>query len=180
MDDKHLIERCLNGEREVYELIVTKYQSMVFRLAFSITSSIEDARDIAQESFVRGFLNLSGFNADLNFKSWIMRITYNCSIDLIRKRNSFLKFFNKKVDEGIQRRERQYQLVSNSEIFSPHMKKLKPRERAILLMKYDQNLSPKEIGDILKCSPKTIRVHIFNARKKLKRYLEETEGNDGK
>lgn len=180
MEDKKLIERCLNGEEEVYELIVTKYQSMVIGLAFSITSSIDDAKDVAQESFVRGFVKLSGFNTDLNFKSWIMRITYNCSIDFIRKKNSFLKYFNRKVDEGINEEMKKYNLVSDSDIFSPHMKKLKPRERAVLLMRYDQNLSTKEIGSILKCSPKTIRVHIFNARNKLKRFIEEMEGKDGK
>ncbi len=180
MDDKNLIVRCLNGEKEVYELLVTKYQAMVVGLAFSITSSFEDAKDIAQESFIRGFIKLSGFNTDLNFKSWIMRIAYNCSIDHIRKKNSFLKYFNKKVDEGINEVVTKYKLVSDSEIFSPHMKKLKPRERAILLMRYDHNLSTKEIGEILKCSPKTIRVHIFNARNKLRRFIEETERKDGK
>jgi len=180
MEDKNLIERCLNGEREVYELLVTKYQSMVIGLAYSITSTIEDAKDIAQESFIRGFVKLSNFNPDLNFKSWILRITYNCSIDHIRKKNSFLKYFNRKVNEGINEELKNYKLVGDSEIFSPHMKKLRPRERAILLMRYDQNLSTKEIGEILKCSPKTVRVHIFNARNKLKKYIEEMEGKDGK
>jgi len=176
MEDKKLIERCLNGEKEVYELIVTKYQPLVTSLALSITSSIEDAKDIAQESFVRGFLKLSGFNTDFNFKSWIMRIAYNCSIDHIRKKNSFLKYFNKKVAEGFSEESANYKLVGESDIFLPHMKKLKPRERAILLMKYDQNLSTIEIGAILKCSPKTVRVHIFNARNKLKKFIEETVG----
>ncbi len=175
MEDKHLIERCLNGDTGVYELIIKKYQSMVIALAMSITSSIEDAKDIAQESFIRGYTKLSGFNSDLNFKSWIMRITYNCSIDHIRKRNSFIKYFNRKIKEGFDGKNKKYELVSSSEIFSPHMKKLKPRERAILLMRYDQNLSTKEIGEIMKCSPKTIRVHIFNARKKLKKHIENVE-----
>lgn len=179
MEDKHLIERCLNGEREVYELIVKKYQSMVLALAISMTASIDDAKDIAQESFVRGYLKLSNFNSDLNFKSWIMRITYNCSIDFIRKKNSFLKYFNRKITEGFNDELKKYKLVSDSEIFSPHMKKLKPRERAILLMRYDQNLTPIEIGEILKCSPKTVRVHIFNARKKLKRFIVDPEEKNG-
>ena len=179
MEDKHLIERCLNGEKEVYELIVKKYQSMVLALAMSMTTNTDDAKDIAQESFVRGYLKLSNFNSDLNFKSWIMRITYNCSIDHIRKKGSFLKYFNRKIAEGFNERSKKYKFVSDSEIFSPHMKKLKPRERAILLMRYDQNLSTKEIGEILKCSPKTIRVHIFNARNKLKKCIVDMEGENG-
>ena len=179
MEDKHLIERCLNGEKEVYELMVKKYQSMVIALAMSITSSIDDAKDIAQESFVRAYLKLSKFNSNLNFKSWIMRIAYNCSIDHIRKRKSFLKYFNFKVDQGLNEEMKKYKLVSDSEIFSPHIKKLKPRERAILLMRYDQNLSTNEIGEILSCSPKTIRVHIFNARNKLKKHIEDMETKNG-
>lgn len=156
-------------------MLVKKYQSNVLSIAYAITSNMEDARDIAQESFIKAYKKLDGFSQESSFKNWILSITYNTGIDLLRKRKTILNFIKKSKKEDMDPQYEKYNTVEGSEIFSPALKKLKPRERAALLLQIDLNYKTKEIGKILNCNESTVRVHIFNAKKKLKKILSVTE-----
>ena len=63
--------------------------------------------------------------------------------------------------------------IEHSEIFNPILNKLNEKERAVLSLKINEGYTSKEIGYALNCGESTVRVHVFNAKRKLKRFLEE-------
>lgn len=152
-------------------MLVKKYQSNVISLAYAVISDMDDAKDIAQESFIKAYKKLNEFDPKSSFKNWILAITYNTGIDLLRRRKTILNFVKKSKQENADPGYNKYNTVEGSEIFSPALKRLNPKERTALLLHTDFNYNAREIGKLLNCAENTVRVHIFNARKKLKKIL---------
>ena len=151
-------------------------------LAINILGDHDDSLDIVQETFVQAFTNLHRFDTQRNFKSWLLGIAAKRCLDHLKKQRSFLNYFLKQP--------RQFHLDANltidsktieeSETFYPLLKKMKTNERIALLLKINENYSAKEIADVLHCSESTARVHLFNAKQKLKKELVNTQKNKNK
>lgn len=178
-DENQLIETCLLGSRNDFEPLVKKYRSPVIALAINILGNYDDALDIAQETFVQAFTNLRRFDTQRNFKSWILGIAAKRCLDHLKKQKSFLNYFLKHpkqfhLNANIST---DHKTIEESEIFSPLLKKMKNKERVAILLKINENYSAKEIADVLDCSESTARVHLFNAKQKLKKELLIVEKN---
>lgn len=169
-----LIESCLRGNRGDFEPLVSTYQRSVIALAINVTGSYDDAADIVQETFVQAYINLHRFDTGRSFKTWLLGIAVKRCLDLLRKRKNFLNIFLKHSRDFNEQREHVYmnnKTLQESELFSPLLKKLKKKERAALTLKLNESFSSQEIAAVLGCSESTARVHLFNAKKKLKKLL---------
>jgi RNA polymerase sigma-70 factor (ECF subfamily) len=174
MTDNQLLRSCLEGDVDKFRQIVDKYRGKVTGLAINILGNREDAEDACQETFINVFQNLDKFDFERSFKDWLFTILYNRCIDRVRKRNRFYNFYNK--------RKMEYHDNNNSySTFNPEntqpisenlLKKLSPKERTAVYLWAYEGYTSEELGDVLKCSSSTARVHIFKARKKLKKILE--------
>ncbi len=174
MDDITVIERCIDGDREVYEMLVKKYENPVFSLVRTVVTEREDALDIVQDSFVTAFIKLDKFDKDKNFKPWIMSIAFNKSIDHLRRRKYFIKHLDMVRNEKRtkQSQNKKNTKIQDSEIFGPYLKNLSSKEKSALVMQLNLDMKAAEIGEVMNCSENTVRVHLFNARSKLKKLLE--------
>lgn len=83
-----LLERCRCGDELAWEALVRRFQSRIYGLAYHYSGNAEDARDLAQESFVRIYQNLAGCPGDAGFLPWVIRITRNLCIDHMRRKKS--------------------------------------------------------------------------------------------
>jgi RNA polymerase sigma-70 factor (ECF subfamily) len=81
-----VLARARSGDQAAFRIIVEGYSRDVFRLAFRITGNEEDAEDAVQETFLRAYRKLEGFEARANFGTWLYRVTANTSIDVLRRR----------------------------------------------------------------------------------------------
>src|SRR5262249_28591028 len=72
---------------DAYRMLVERHSRFVFRLAFRITGNETDAEDVVQESFLKAFKSLHLYDSRAAFSTWLHRITANCALDLVRKRN---------------------------------------------------------------------------------------------
>jgi RNA polymerase sigma-70 factor, ECF subfamily len=173
-DELTLIKLCLQGRQDCYETLVKKYRSNVMALAMNILGNRDDALDILQETFIQAYINLDRFDLERKFKTWLLAIAVKRCLDLLRKRKSFLNYFLKHSGDFHKQQQQtqvtQYRL-EDSEIFSPMLKQLKERERIALVLKMNENYSSAEIGETLGCSESTARVHLFNAKQRLKKLL---------
>src|SRR5271154_5829631 len=86
-NDRELVERCQRGELEAYETLVGRYRGKVYGLAFSMLRHEQDATDLCQEAFVRGWQAIRKFRKSASFYTWIYRITTNLAIDFVRSRD---------------------------------------------------------------------------------------------
>jgi len=167
MEDMELIKECLRGDMNAFCLIVKKYQSTLLSISWNILRDIEEAKDSVQEAFLQAFQNLEKFDQKRSFKNWLFSIAYKRAIDRRRR----IIFFLKRIRE-IKRNEEKAHEQNKDEVWEM-LEKLNSKEKTAILLQALEGFTAKEIGDVIGCSENTVRVHIFNARRKLKKLLRE-------
>jgi RNA polymerase sigma factor, sigma-70 family len=179
MQQELLIKRILEGETELFELLVDEHQHRVFSTALGMLHNSQDAEDISQDVFLEAFRLLSSFRNDSSIATWLYRITVNKSLNLIKKnkRSNILRSMENLV-QGKQNPADQLQDSSpnaqeNMEeqqqiaILQATLNKLPENQRiAFTLSKYEE-LSYAEIAEIMQLSISAIESLIFRARKKI-------------
>src|SRR5205823_7855242 len=83
-----VLARARQGDSEAFRALVERHSRSVFRLAFRMTGNEQDAEDVVQESFLRAYRQLARFESRANFGTWLYRIVANCSVDLMRAKQS--------------------------------------------------------------------------------------------
>src|ERR687891_392764 len=86
LDDRALVARILEGDRDRFTELVTRYERRVINYVYRITHRYEDAHDLAQEIFVKVFLALDRYDPKYQFSTWLFRIAQNSAIDALRKK----------------------------------------------------------------------------------------------
>ena len=134
------------------------------------------AQDATQEIFTKIFLNLSKFSERSKFSTWVYSITYNFCIDYIRKKKKEKKLFSDELDDPPDIIEE----VSDESILEMEVKKLgvvlntiPTGDRAVLLMKYQDDLSIKEIAGILDKTESAIKMKIKRAKHKAQKVYRD-------
>jgi RNA polymerase sigma-70 factor (ECF subfamily) len=179
-EDIDMVHQCLSIGPHAFGRLVYKYQSALQSFAWSILGDTDAAKDAVQEVLIKIYYQLAEFNQEKNFRGWIFTITKNHCLDMIRKENRMRKVFDKicavfKADTLPRQPKNE-----NSILFSYYLTHLKVHERIAISLKIEHNYSAREIGQLLNCSEKTAAVHVFNARKKLKRIFLESENKGGR
>jgi RNA polymerase sigma-70 factor, ECF subfamily len=153
--------------------LVKEHWAGVYRLMYRLTSNSHDAEDLTQQSFLQAIENLSQFQPGTNMRSWLLRIATNCFLDNKRRKrpvatDSALMDSGEDVpvDAGLQRTELAGQLQDA-------LLQLPETPRVIFLLRSTEDLSFREIAELLGTTEVTARWHMLQARQKL---LELTEG----
>ena len=134
------------------------------------------AQDATQDIFLKIFLNLAKFGGKSKFSTWIYSITYNYCIDLIRKGKKERNIFSEDIEKAPDLAEE----VPDSAILEIEVKKLKiildkipVGDKAVLLMKYQDDMSIKEISDTLDKSESAIKMKIKRAKHKVQKVYKD-------
>lgn len=183
MTDEDIIKECQRGDRDAFNELVSKYQSRVLNIAYSMLSDKEDAFDAAQEVFVKVYKSIKNFNGQSSFTTWLYRITSNTCSDFLRKRQRGgtvislntsaeddkdfdIEDENASVESGIELNERQAAVRKA-------IGELSEEHRLVITMCDLQDMSYDEIAEILKIPPGTVKSRINRARNALKKKLSE-------
>lgn len=173
-DDGQTIARCLAGEREAFEMIVNKYQAGVLSLAWSVLGNRAEAEDVTQEAFFRAYLNLRNFDRARGFKNWLYAIAYKRCLDRIKKEKTEKKYRFRMTEpmardsSGPETEPR----MEESTFLGPLLKRLTFKERLALSLSMNDGYTAAETAEVLRCSESTARVYMFNAKRKLRKWLE--------
>jgi RNA polymerase sigma-70 factor, ECF subfamily len=181
MNDSEIISLILDGDRHAFRLLVEKHQSMVFRTCMGFVHDRDEADDLTQDIFLQAFQSLQGFKGEATFSTWIYRIAVNASLNRVRKnsRNPILQ----RIDSFFHPTSEKEDLVTVSDAENPEtilireensrwvrnaLDSLPENQRtAIILSKYDE-LSQKEIAEIMKTSEGAIEALIQRAKANLR------------
>lgn len=176
MDDAHLVTRSLGGDRRAYEALVCKYQNAAFGLAFSYVRNAQDAEDLVQDAFIRGYLRLETLDDPARFGSWIKAIVVNGTRQLFRQRHAVTaRALN--LEGAVPELERQavedYRQRQADRALWAEVSALPEIYRTALILHYANRLSYDEVAGFLGLPVSTVRGRLQKARGKLRTMLTE-------
>ena len=182
LDDQTLIRLVLEGNTSAFDVIVRRYNTKVYSLAYRLLNSVEDAEDVAQDTFSQAFKGLVSFRGTSKFYTWLFRITYNLAISQRRKRKPALSLNSQTDSQG--------EITLPSDDASP-MKNMEDEEgktlmdkalgllsldhRAGLVLKEIEGFSYEEIALSLGVPVGTVRSRLHRARLELRAILEKLD-----
>ena len=176
--EARLVAEALAGSQSAFEQIVRRYQRPVISLISRMVGDRGVAEDLAQESFVKAFRNLGGFDATRRLSSWLFRIAHNTALDCAAPRPSCHRRAGR---SGRRRPQRDaaaappaadpVEREALGEALDAAMSTLRPAYRAAMALRYDQDLSFDEIGQVMGVPEVTARTYVHRARKELAQAL---------
>ncbi|MBN1464954.1 RNA polymerase sigma factor [candidate division KSB1 bacterium] len=176
-DLQHLI-RAQNNDLDSFRQIVERHQQFVYSVAFRLLADPDAARDVAQECFIRLWKNLHRFDARQKLTTWLYKIVLNlCTDDMRRAYNrrrcaaaeeevSFAQTDSDDVEQAMANAELAAKIRQLSE-------DLKPRQRAVFVLRDLQDLDMAEIAAILKISVATAKSNLYYARQNIRKKCQE-------
>ncbi|MDR2571735.1 MAG: sigma-70 family RNA polymerase sigma factor [Oscillospiraceae bacterium] len=185
-NEKEIIQRVINGDKDAFEELVTANQKNVYNLALKMTRNAEDALDVSQEAFIKAYRQLGSFRGDSRFSVWLYRLTYNICIDHIRKkkRENKIVSLDYEDDENDTKpieipdmRNLPEDSVMRGEIrreITEGIEKLPTKHRQILVMRELTGMSYDEMASTLSINIGTVKSRIARARIKLAKILMES------
>ena len=183
MSDTEIIEKILSGDVDYFEVIVKKYEKMIYNLAMVKTQNRENAQDISQECFLRAYKMLRSYKTDSAFSTWLYRICQNLIFDFYRK-NKKLKTVSLSVPDTYEEETKEKDIVdydsdpSEQIIRAEKIEKIReiinslPEDlREIIILRDLQDVSYAQIAEMLDIGIGTVKSRLNRAREKLKEYI---------
>jgi RNA polymerase sigma-70 factor, ECF subfamily len=179
-DEAELIERATKGDSEAFAVLVERYQRRVVGVAMAVVHNQDDAVELAQETFVRAFENLSKFESRSSFSTWLYRIAANLAIDFWRREGRHVVLHGEDADNELRRMPSaqgdSYKAAARSELserIKQALEELTPEHRAVILLREVEGLSYDEISEALNCPRGTVMSRLHYARGKLRVILKD-------
>jgi RNA polymerase sigma-70 factor, ECF subfamily len=179
IDDRPIALRAKNGDAKAFRSLMELYHKRIIQLIYRMTHDLSLCDDLAQETFVRAYENLDVYDGKYPFYPWICRIAINLSLNYLRDRKPTVTF-----DEVLDTPEviiDDVQALHNRELVK-HLQlaieNLSPLLKATLILRIYEELSYKEIANVLNTTIGTVMSRLFRAREELKQqcsYLWEDE-----
>lgn len=181
--DNELITRFLEDQNpEHFTQLYRRYGGKVFAKCISMLNDEALARDAVQDVFIKVFLNLSRFNEKSSFSTWLYSITYNFCIDLIRRKKKIPVLLADDVsrigDEPMPEIPDSVLLEMKHERLERVLKDLPEGDRIILLMKYMDDMSIKDIAEFFQKTESAIKMQIMRAKHKAQAIYETIYAHD--
>ncbi|MFO8023250.1 MAG: RNA polymerase sigma factor [Perlabentimonas sp.] len=188
MDDKTLISEIINKKsQKAFEALVNKYQPLVVKTCLGFVTSYADAEDISQDVFIEVYQSLSDFRNEAKLSTWLYRIAVNKSLNYIRKqkRNRMIRSiegffsFNGEInesmdieDKSVDHPDKKIERAESKVMLKKSINSLPENQRiAFVLSKY-QDLSYKEIAEVMDVTLSSVESLLFRAKVNLKKHLE--------
>ena len=172
-DELNWIQNSLAGDTEAFAALVNQYQKMVLALAFRMTGSLDDAEDLAQETFLRAYQQLDSFRGEAKFSTWLCKIVMNLSLNWRKRENRRSDIHAKWLENAISADAGREAFPDElSHRVQKALNKLPAKQRAAIVLTVYENHNYAEAAKLLDCAEATISWRVFAARQKLKRGLQ--------
>lgn len=183
MSDVALVELVLNGDQDIFSVLVERYKDAVQNLAYRMLGNATEAEDVTQETFVRAYTQLATYKSVHKFSTWLLSIASHLAIDQLRRRRFLalpledVPFLEWIVDVGVNPEQSALQGEQHDEI-QHYLQRLPGKYRAVIVLRYWYDFSYEEIASALKLTPALVKARLHRARELLARYMQQntTEG----
>jgi RNA polymerase sigma-70 factor (ECF subfamily) len=180
-DDTIILRRVLGGDQDSFATLVRRYEAKLRVYVVQIVGIEEEARDLVQETFVRVWNNLSGYDPRFRFSTWLFRIARNLAIDHLRRRRAVVPLESRENDEGevilfdpADTRRGPLGDLENSELgraMAREIQRLPPAYRELVLLRHFVGLAYAEIAELKGMPLGTVKNKLFRAHSVLREAL---------
>ena len=186
INDEQIVERALGGDADAFGEIVRRWERRIFALAFGMLGREDDARDATQETFLAAFRNLRGFRGDAKVSSWLHRIAINQCIT--RQRRAKVR-----SESTLDDAEEQHSAQLSAPLRYSPSRVAEEREasaavrravnslpielRQVVVMKEFEELTFKEIAEVLEIPLSTVKSRLYTALRQLEMRLNKFSGH---
>jgi RNA polymerase sigma-70 factor (ECF subfamily) len=174
--DNSIVDRYLAGDMTAFDELMIRYERQIYRVCYRFVNNRDDAMDLAQEVFIKAFEHLPIFRRESSMKTSLYRIAMNHCINHVKKNaREFVQItenvgsMSASVHSEMEEREKREQ-------FRLLVKRLPPKQKAILEMRIHEQLSYEEIATMSGRSISTIKASVFFALEKLRKLVKEPTG----
>lgn len=181
---KKRIKQVKKGDQNAFADIVDIYKDKIYQLCYRMLGNVHEAEDIAQEAFIRAYVNIDSFDINRKFSTWLYRIATNLTIDRIRKKKpdyyldaevagtEGLTMYSQIAADGVLPEDAVVSLELSNTI-QQKILKLPDKYRTVIVLKYIDELSLIEIGEILNIPVGTVKTRIHRGREALRKQLRD-------
>jgi RNA polymerase sigma-70 factor (ECF subfamily) len=180
--DETAVARARAGDADAFRVLVERHSNPLFRLAFRMTGNEQDAEDVVQETLLRAYRRLAKFDERASFRTWLYRITVNCSLDLVRarkRRSEQSGAANPEMDDPLESLtataptpDRMAMSEEARSRIAEAMEELSVSEKTAFVLRHYEGMCIDEVSRVLGCRPGAARHSVFRAVQKLRRALE--------
>ncbi|MBD8069806.1 RNA polymerase sigma factor SigW [Bacillus sp. PS06] len=179
---KNRIKQVRKGDQNAFAEIVELYKDKVYQISYRMVGNRHEAEDIAQEAFLRAYININSYDINKKFSTWLYRIATNLSIDRLRKKKpdfyldaevagaEGLTMYSQVAAEGMLPEDK-VESLELQETIQEAILKLPAKYRSVIVLKYIEELSLKEISEILDLPVGTVKTRIHRGREALRLQL---------
>ncbi len=176
------IKEVIKGDQEAFGEIVEIYKDKVFQLCFRMLGNRHEAEDLAQEAFVRAYVNIKTFNQSRKFSTWLYRIATNVCIDRLRKKKpdyfldaevagtDGLTLYSQLASEG-KSPDSEVETLELQAIVQSEIMQLPDKYRIVIVLRYIDDLSLNEISEVLEMPLGTVKTRVHRGREALRKKL---------
>ncbi len=190
-DESTLVSLLKQRQEEAFRVLVRRYETRVFSIAYGITLDREESLDIVQEVFLKVYQNIHGFREESRLSTWLHRITVNLCLNWKKRWKRRFRWHHQPLERDQSGNDLKsgteahypdalYEKKEFEKIFWDRLNELPEKTRAVFVLKEVEGLSYDEIAKTLGVRTGTVSSRLFYARKRLKKSLKQylEEGKD--
>ena len=186
--DYKLVQQAIKGDQQAYASLMERYRDSIYFLLLKMVNNKDDADDLTIEAFGKAFNKLTQYTPNFAFSTWLFKIASNNCIDFIRRKKKLTLSIDRRQenDEGMETTihlksdmldpEEKFVKKQKIKLLQEIVKKLKPRYRELVELRYFKELSYEEIAQQLDIPLGTVKAQLFRAREFLQGILKNVEG----
>ena len=167
------LEKAINGDKEAFSRVIIQNKEAMYKTAIVILKNEDDAYDALQDALIKMYRNIQNLQNIETFKFWSRRIIVNCCYDIINKNKKVIDITTKLTANYEETREDIYDCEDS---LVKTLEKIEPDLRLTATLYYYNDLSTREIGEILQIPTGTVKSRLARAREKLYEILKEERG----
>lgn len=173
--DNEVILLIRNGDRKAFSILVRRHQKALLRLSMRFVKDMDAAEDVVQESFIKAYERLNSFEARSSFRSWLFQIAINTAKNKLRSRRDDMTNIDDVPLAVAAAAESGLVHNSISILIQSHVDQLPFKQKTALTLRVYEDLSFKEIAEIMDCPYDTAKANYRHALMRLREELESHE-----
>lgn len=172
LTDEELVEQIAKTKNDIlFEVLYEMYAHIVYNKCYGFTKTNVEAEDLSQDVFAKLYIKLSSFKGKSKFSTWLYAFTYNMCVDYVNdKSKKKIKTVNREIEDynNLQIEVEDYSLFQLKEdTLKLALEAIAPEDKMILLLKYQDDFSIKNIMEVLEISESAVKMRLKRAKSRI-------------